>query len=206
MTLQSAHHQNSSLPPKFQSCKPGTAFLVETSRKEGFVALAEGRGLVALQVMPSKDFLLQAAYLLADRSLGYVAVGIGPGSYTGTRTGISFAQGLSFALQVPLIGFYSPLAYLPKRPGPFALLLPAKQGATCLLTGECDARSLLFHSHPKLLEKEELASHLLPSHLKVESETALLNLSHLLPYLLKRFTLKEYNPMRVVEASYLYSI
>jgi tRNA threonylcarbamoyladenosine biosynthesis protein TsaB len=38
------------------------------------------------------------------KELNAVAVGIGPGSYTGLRIGLSAAKGLCFALDIPLIG------------------------------------------------------------------------------------------------------
>lgn len=50
--------------------------------------------------------------LLADSSrrqeeITAIAVASGPGSFTGLRIGFSFAQGLSFALSVPLVGVSS---------------------------------------------------------------------------------------------------
>lgn len=48
------------------------------------------------------EVLEEAGFGLAD--LEAVAVGIGPGSYTGLRIGLSAAKGLCFALDKPLIG------------------------------------------------------------------------------------------------------
>ena len=40
---------------------------------------------------------------IAPDELDAIAVGMGPGSYTGLRIGVSFAKGMCYALQIPLV-------------------------------------------------------------------------------------------------------
>tara|TARA_B100000683_G_scaffold218753_1_gene215140 strand:+ start:207 stop:863 length:657 start_codon:yes stop_codon:yes gene_type:complete len=49
----------------------------------------------------TKDIL--ALERITTKELKYIAVSHGPGSYTGLRIGASFAKGLSYALDIPLI-------------------------------------------------------------------------------------------------------
>ena len=44
---------------------------------------------------------------IAPEELDTVAVGMGPGSYTGLRIGVSFAKGLCYGLQIPLVAIGS---------------------------------------------------------------------------------------------------
>lgn len=66
------------------------------------------------------------------RQLDRVAVGIGPGSFTGLRVGIAIAQGVSEGLQIPLVGVPSlqamALAVPPDLPGPRCVLVDARKG------------------------------------------------------------------------------
>jgi tRNA threonylcarbamoyl adenosine modification protein YeaZ len=48
--------------------------------------------------------------ILQEHSIDKVAVGLGPGPYTGLRTGIALAQAVAFARQVPIVGISSLLA------------------------------------------------------------------------------------------------
>jgi tRNA threonylcarbamoyladenosine biosynthesis protein TsaB len=55
------------------------------------------------RLLPTVDSLLaESGLTLAD--IDYLAVGIGPGSFTGLRIGVATAQGLAHALRKPLIG------------------------------------------------------------------------------------------------------
>ena len=47
------------------------------------------------------------AKMLAEHQIHKVAVGLGPGPYTGLRTGIAFAQAVAFAREVEIVGVSS---------------------------------------------------------------------------------------------------
>jgi tRNA threonylcarbamoyladenosine biosynthesis protein TsaB len=96
---------------------------VETSTPTGSIALvevlAEGAGSPRLKIigettlnraethssrlMPTIDRLLQETSL-SIRGVQALAVGLGPGSFTGLRIAISTVKGLAFALRVPVMG------------------------------------------------------------------------------------------------------
>lgn len=66
---------------------------------------AEGRDH-AKHVGVFVDELLRETGIAPDE-LDAVAVGMGPGSYTGLRIGVSFAKGLCYGLQIPLVAIES---------------------------------------------------------------------------------------------------
>lgn len=115
---------------------------IETSSARGSVALVEGLVSVCCleheranahgeSILP----LIEEALALAgwNRSqLDRVAVGSGPGSFTGLRVGIAIAQGLSEGLEVPLVGvpslFAMALAVPSEQPGCRCALVDARKG------------------------------------------------------------------------------
>jgi tRNA threonylcarbamoyladenosine biosynthesis protein TsaB len=97
----------------------GITLGIDTSGTRGSVALyapgdeAQSRetiftdGLIhGVALAPAVKELLDGAGLKAT-DLELVAVGLGPGSYTGVRVGVSFAKALAFAAGLPAIGVSS---------------------------------------------------------------------------------------------------
>jgi tRNA threonylcarbamoyladenosine biosynthesis protein TsaB len=82
--------------------------------------------LISIQEVMEKSGLPLSA-------LSSIALGIGPGSYTGTRVGAAIAKSLAFGLGIQVRPFYSPLAFLPQREGSFAFLIPTSAGPYFLL-------------------------------------------------------------------------
>ena len=109
---------------------------IETSSRRGSVALAEGPRVVAARshseqaahaerLRPLLDELLSEAGW-SKKSLERVGVGMGPGSFTGLRVGIAFAQGIALGLEIPWVGVGSLAAMAracPPEAGPIRVAL-----------------------------------------------------------------------------------
>jgi tRNA threonylcarbamoyladenosine biosynthesis protein TsaB len=91
--------------------------VIDTSTDRAAIALAMATGGVRVatteagrrhgrDLIPRLKALLDAASLRAEE-LGAIAVGLGPGSYTGLRVGVAAAKTLSYATGAPLIGLDS---------------------------------------------------------------------------------------------------
>ncbi len=145
--------------------------IIESSTEKGCLILAEDDQVLAsmrLEGGPelSRKIALEVKNLLSHQVPGLVAVGMGPGSYTGIRVGVALAKGLAFGWKVPCLGFCSLKAF-----GEPPVLVDARQGGIYawfgkeahLLSPE-DPRlqnlPLTRSPHPELLQKR-LKKHLL---------------------------------------------
>jgi len=87
---------------------------IDTSTSNLSVAVLDGSGLIAEYskyldrqtsqlLLPTIKKMLRKAQLSLD-SIDTFAVGLGPGSFTGLRIGVSAIKGLSFACSKPIVG------------------------------------------------------------------------------------------------------
>ena len=108
-----------------------------------------GAGRQASELLPRLEALLESAH----RELGEataIAVGVGPGSFTGLRVSMSLAKGMAFALGVPVVGVPSLAAWLEGEPAAGAAIARAgAQDAFVLIRGEAE---------PRVVQAPELAS------------------------------------------------
>lgn len=120
--------------------------IIDTSSEHTIMGIAQGQKVLASRIslhanqlsqslMPALQTLLLEAELKLEQ-LDEIAVGIGPGSYTGTRVGVAVAKSLHFALKKPkLTGFCSLLGFVPSLEGSFACVMPSKTGDFYLIKG-----------------------------------------------------------------------
>ncbi|SRR5579875_249497 len=107
-------HKADLLLAEAESLGPILALDTSTARLVASVAL-NGRCVAQVQILSKshaaqlpgavKEALERAGVKL--RELAGVAVGIGPGSFTGVRIGLSYAKGVAFAVRCPIAGVSS---------------------------------------------------------------------------------------------------
>ncbi|ADI38787.1 putative M22 peptidase homolog HI_0388 [Waddlia chondrophila 2032/99] len=87
-----------------------------------------------------------------------IAVGIGPGSYTGMRVGSMVAKALSFAHGIPLIGVSSLEGYLSDHQGIFAAMIDAKMAGCYLMKGRKKGNEVNYLTGPEVWKMEHIGS------------------------------------------------
>ncbi len=101
----------------------GPILLIDTATTRAVIALGGPDGALVEQrgwlagYRHGEELLARIDGLLADRGvataeLGAIAVGTGPGAFTGLRVGIATAKGLAHALGLPIVGVASGIALL----------------------------------------------------------------------------------------------
>jgi len=166
--------------------------VIETSGEINFALLSNENALTeaALPQRQQRDYLLPAIDKLLDAAnlqlsdLDFIAVGNGPGSFTGTRIGVLTAKTLSFANKVPLVPFCSLLAYTPVVDEPFLLVVDAKSHGYYLYDG---TNTVLQEKESMKIPANTSLYSLHPNQLPFEAKQADLNLPFLLNHLKQAF-------------------
>jgi tRNA threonylcarbamoyl adenosine modification protein YeaZ len=145
--------------------------VLETSTEKGLIALVKGKIAIASKPLLggpelSKSLALEVKNLLNAARPDFIAIGTGPGSYTGVRVGAALAKALSFAWRIPLVGFCSLQAFAPNlstpvlvdaRMGGFYVLKQFDKPPLILTPGDAEiafrGAPLLASPHPALIQK-----------------------------------------------------
>ena len=89
----------------------------------------------AIRLLADADELLRDAGL-EPRELDALAVGTGPGSFTGLRMGLAASRGLAFALDIPVAGVSTLEALAAGSPGSVPVIDAGRREVFVLLDGE----------------------------------------------------------------------
>jgi tRNA threonylcarbamoyladenosine biosynthesis protein TsaB len=90
------------------------ALIIDTTGSQAFIGLAKNGQLLSKMIISegrqlSKFLLPSIQSILQAYTPNYIAIGTGPGSFTGSRVGGIVAQSLSYGWNIPLISFSSTL-------------------------------------------------------------------------------------------------
>ena len=132
--------------------------LIDTSIDHPLIALSTGEAIAPTErlsetLLPSIESLLKKN-ALSFSNLTYIAVGCGPGAFTGTRLGVMTAKTLSYATSLPLVGFCSLERLVPLEEGPFTALIAAHSRGHYALDGEYKEGLYRFKT-PYMLDADE---------------------------------------------------
>jgi len=140
--------------------------LIDTSTERGVIAYGNGQEVLFAKELPfgpSQSKFLMPDLFEALKSFGFpprldgIGVGIGPGSYTGIRLGVSVAQALAYSWKIPLIGISSLEGFIPtKLTHRYAAILDARIGGVYFQKGEVNQQGFLHKSSPQIASLEEI--------------------------------------------------
>ena len=129
------------------SCGAASAALAESGRAEPLMAIsramARGHAEALAPMVKEAGESLEGGLSSLDR----IAVTVGPGSFTGIRVGLALARAMGLALEIPVVGvstlvaFAAPLLTAP-RTGVIAAAIDARHGSVYFQLFESTGRPL----------------------------------------------------------------
>jgi tRNA threonylcarbamoyl adenosine modification protein YeaZ len=142
--------------------------LIETCTERGVIAYGNQKEIVFARELPfgpSQSKYLMPYLTETLQSFGFpppldaIGVGIGPGSYTGIRLGVSVAQALAYSWKIPLVGVSSLEGFLPSGSfHQYAAILDARIGGAYFQKGMRDSEGILHKSAPQVASLEEIGA------------------------------------------------
>lgn len=136
---------------------------IDASQPTPFILLAKDKEILEFRELDNRsseqmafasaDILKNAGITPSD--LTHISAGVGPGSYTGIRAALSFAQALAFGLDIRPKGFCSLAALAPLKPGTFAVAIDARSAG---IWGAFATPSQGLLTPPQKVPPEEIAA------------------------------------------------
>lgn len=142
------------------------AIAIDTATERANIVLFEHGQCIAVReltggFMHARTLVSAIEELVSDpKELGFVAVGVGPGSYTGIRVGVSCAKAISFARNIPLVALNSLAAFCPSPDleGPFLSAIDARSGGVYVMRGVVHAGTVSFTGDAEVVSFERFVS------------------------------------------------
>lgn len=97
---------------------------------------------------------------LNPEDLDLFVVGIGPGSYTGTRVGVVIAKSMAYAIKKPIVGVNSLAGFTPDRDGPFSVVIDAKLAGAIVQKGSRSGDTITMQGKPELVSWDNIGKFL----------------------------------------------
>ncbi len=139
---------------------------IDTSTENSLVVFAENESPLFIGDIPkgignsklvAPEIEKGLAFLgITPQDLSYISVGIGPGSYTGIRVGMSLAQALAYATKTHLITICSLDGYNPSENGEFIAIVNANAGGAYYKTGLKKEGIVLWTSEVRVAQLHEI--------------------------------------------------
>ncbi|HEY4832366.1 MAG TPA: tRNA (adenosine(37)-N6)-threonylcarbamoyltransferase complex dimerization subunit type 1 TsaB [Waddliaceae bacterium] len=142
------------------------ALVIETATERAVVALVQDNNYLYMAGLPvgfhnSKYLVpkIEEAFFEARKTpndLNAIAVGAGPGSYTGVRVGVAVAKTLSYASKIPMVGVGTLESFIPNNECSFCAILDAKLSGFYVLKGKRFLNKVTFQGTPEICGEASL--------------------------------------------------
>ncbi|MEC7839447.1 MAG: tRNA (adenosine(37)-N6)-threonylcarbamoyltransferase complex dimerization subunit type 1 TsaB [Chlamydiota bacterium] len=143
-----------------------TSLLIDTCTEQCIIVFFEGETVLYTGDIPKGHNSSRYAMIEVEKGLQklgvkvgdlkYIAVGVGPGSYTGIRVGVTVAKTLAYAAKLPLVALCSLDGFIPDRDGTFMSIIDAKIGGAYFKVGSRGADEISWNTGPSMEQLKDI--------------------------------------------------